>query len=155
MPAIDDALFEFLSGPNALLLGTRDTCNVPAIARPIACQVYPDREQVRVFLADPRAVAHIRENGAVALVVVRPTTYEGYQLKATDARIQAVPEAELALVAESRVRLLQEMTRLGLTPEFLELTIPKVDSGVLAAVFSPAAIYRQTPGPGAGERREI
>jgi hypothetical protein len=32
--------------------------------------------------------------------------------------------------------------------------VPRIDSEVVAAVFSPSAIFRQTPGPGAGERRE-
>src|SRR5262245_27733682 len=154
MPAIDDALFEFLSGPNAMLLGTRDGLNVPAITRPITCQVCPDRERVIAFLADPRAVAHIRDTGTLALVVVRPTTYEGYQLKGTDAQIKPVTEAELAIVAESRAKLLDEITRVGLTRETAELLVPRVDPGVMAAVFSPTAIYRQTPGPGAGARRE-
>jgi len=154
MPVIDDAMLEFLGGPNAMLLGTRDALNVPAITRPITCQVCPDRERVIAFLADPRAVAHIRATGALALVVVRPTTYEGYQLKGTDAQIRPVTEAELAMVAESRTKLLDEMMRVGLTRETAELLVPRVDPGVVAAVFSPSAIFRQTPGPGAGERRE-
>ncbi len=154
MPAIDDAMFEFLRGPNAMLLGTRDSRNVPAITRPIACQVCADRERVIAFLADARAVEHVRATGALALVVVRPTTYEGYQLKAADARIKSLTEAERAGLVESRARLMEEMMRVGLTRETAELLVPRVGPDVMAAVFSPTAIYRQTPGPGAGERRE-
>lgn len=154
MPAIDDAMFEFLCGPNAMLLGTRDSLNVPAITRPIGCQVCPDREHVMAFLADARAVAHIRETRVLALVVVRPTTYEGYQLKAVDAEIRQLTDAERAAVAENRAKLLDEMVRVGLTPEISGMLVPKIDPDVVAAVFSPAAIFRQTPGPGAGERRE-
>lgn len=147
-------MFEFLSGPNAVLLGTRDRLNVPAISRPIGCQVCSDREHVMAFLADARAVAHIRETRVLALVVVRPTTYEGYQLKALDAEIKSLTEAQRVEMVENRVRLLEEMTRVGLTREIAEMVVPKVDSDVVAAVFSPSAIFRQTPGPGAGERRE-
>lgn len=154
MPAIDDVMFEFLNGPNAMLLGTRDVHKVPAITRPIGCQVCPDRERVIAFLADPRAVAHIRDTGTLALVVVRPTTYEGYQLKGTDAQINPVTDAERAIVVERRTKLLDEMMRVGLTRETAEMLVPKVDPTVMAAVFSPTAIFRQTPGPGAGERRE-
>lgn len=154
MPAIDDAMFEFLSGPNAMLLGTRDGHNVPAITRPIGCQVCPDRERVIAFLADPRAVAHIRDTGTLALVVVRPTTYEGYQLKGADAQVKPVTDAELAMVVERRTKLLDEMMRVGLTRETAEMLVPRGDATVMAAVFSPTAIFRQTPGPGAGERRE-
>jgi hypothetical protein len=154
MAVIDDAMFEFLCGPNAMLLGTRDRHNVPAITRPIGCQVCPDREQVMAFLVDARAIAHIRETGVLAIVVVRPTTYEGYQLKATDAQIKPLSEAERATVAANRERLLDEMVRVGLTRESAELLTPRVEPDVVAAVFSPTAIYLQTPGPGAGEPRE-
>ncbi len=107
------------------------------------------------YLADARAVAHIRETGALALVAVRPTTYEGYQLKGADAQIKTLTEAERAELAQSRERLLEEMMRVGLTRETAELVVPRVHADVVAAVFSPNAIYRQTPGPGAGEPREI
>ncbi len=154
MPAIDNDMFEFLAGPNAMLLGTRDANNIPAITRPIGCRVSPDREQVIAFLADARAVAHIRDTGVLALVVVRPTTYEGYQLKAVEARIRPLTEAERQEVAGSRARLVDEMMRVGLTRETAEQLVPQMSSDVTAAIFSPAAIFRQTPGHGAGERRE-
>jgi hypothetical protein len=147
-------MFEFLSGPNAMLLGTRDSLNVPAITRPIGCQVCPDREHVMAFLADSRAIAHIRQTRVLALVVVRPTTYEGYQLKAVDAEIEPLTDEQRAAVVENRAKLLEEMARVGLTPEIAATVVPRIDSEVVAAVFSPSAIFRQTPGPGAGERRE-
>ncbi len=154
MPAIDDTMVEFLRGPNATLLGTRDKLNVPAIARPIGCWVLPDRERLIAFLADARAVTHIRETRVLSLVAVRPTTYEGYQIKAADAEVRALDEPERTELVESRARLLEEMMRVGLTWETADQLVPKVDSTVMAAVFSPLAIYNQTPGQGAGERRE-
>ncbi len=147
-------MVEFLRGPNAMLLGTRDRLNVPAITRPIACWVLPDRERLIAFLADARAVTHIQETRVLALVAVRPTTYEGYQIKSADAEIRAVDEPARTELVENRARLLEEMMRVGLTWETADQLVPKVDSAVTAAVFSPLAIYNQTPGQGAGERRE-
>lgn len=154
MPAIDDAMFEFLRGPNAMLLGTRDRLNIPAISRPIGSWALPDRDRLIAFLADTRAVAHIQETRVLSLVVVRPTTYEGYQIKAVDAEIRPVDEPERRELVESRARLLDEMMRVGLTRETADRLVPKVDSTVVAAIFSPLAIYNQTPGRGAGEPRE-
>jgi len=105
------------------------------------------------FLADARAVAHIRDTRVLALVAVRPTTYEGYQIKAVDAEIKPLTDVQRAQVADNRARLLEEMTRVGLTREIAARVVPEVDAEVVAAVFSPSAIFRQTPGPGAGERR--
>jgi hypothetical protein len=156
MPAIDIALAEFLLGPNALLLGTRDGLNVPAITRPAACQVSPDREHITLFVVDDpadRAVPSLRENGMLALVVARPTSYETYQLKGTDGKVEEVRETDRVLIADYRARLIDEMTRVGLSPENASQLLPGPTHSLVRVIFSPIEIYRQTPGPGAGERR--
>jgi hypothetical protein len=101
-----------------------------------------------------RAVANIRENGSLALVVARPISYETYQLKGTDGKITEVTEADRALLADYRTRLIEEMGRVGLAAEIANELLPTQTRRLVGVIFSPTEVYRQTPGPGAGERRE-
>lgn len=155
MSAALDDLYEFLDGPNALLVGTRDAANVPAITRPIACALSADKRRVTIFLADDaedRAIANLRENGRVALVLSRPTTYETYQLTGADAKLEPATDADCAFIADFRARQIAEMMRVGLSHEVADQVVPALKNCFLGVSFTPDAVYRQTPGPGAGER---
>ena len=157
MPALDEAFSKFLTGPNALLIGTRDRVNVPAISRPAGCEVSADGMQVVLYLLDDpddRCIPNIRETGAIALVVARPTTYETYQLKGTDAQLAPIVEEDVGRIAHYRASVVQEMTQVGLTRDLAGEVVPHLHTSMLKVTFSPSEVYRQTPGPGAGERRE-
>ncbi|MEJ0098246.1 MAG: pyridoxamine 5'-phosphate oxidase family protein [Pseudomonadota bacterium] len=156
MPMLDEAFCEFLTGANAMMVATRDTANAPTITRPAGCVVSPDRTRVVVYLvedpADP-TITNIRDTGAIALVLARPSNYETYQLKGIDARSEAITDADQPNLLHYNDIIIAEMISVGLTRQLASDIIPAPQVSMARVSFSPCEVYRQTPGPGAGEKR--
>jgi hypothetical protein len=78
--------------------------------------------------------------------------YETYQLTGADAKLEPASEADNAFIADFRARQIAETMRIGLPREIGDAVIPALTNRFLGVSFAPDAVYRQTPGPGAGER---
>jgi len=93
----------------------------------------------------------IAANGMIAVVFSQPSTHRTIQLKGTDARLVAVTAADRAVAARHLGAWVEDLCRIGYTPEFAN-ALRGHPERIVAIRFTPAAAFQQTPGPGAGQR---
>lgn len=127
---------------------TRDGNMAPAITRCGAARLGDDG-MLRVLVSVPegtRALENIDATGAIALSVVRPTTYRTLQIKATDARRIEWPGHQ-AIALAHRPAFQREVEFLGLPPS---ITGFLWSSDFVPVGFTPLEVFDQTPGPTAG-----
>ncbi|MEW5757304.1 MAG: hypothetical protein AB1810_13470 [Pseudomonadota bacterium] len=133
----------------------RDAKHIATITRAAGCRVSDDRRRVTVFLAAQRCPAlldNLRDNGAIAVVAVRPSTHQSIQLKGVDAVIGLVREDDRALMGVHVEQFVAELARLGHAERFARMVIPPQTDDIVAVTFTPLNVFQQTPGPGAGRR---
>jgi hypothetical protein len=147
-PLLDPALVAFLHGGLAGTMATASTDGLPALTRAYALRVAPDARTVDVFVGRDQSttcLANMTPGRLLAVTTGSPLDYRGVQIKGTVITCQA-PDAEDALWLERALKLFEAaVARVGVTSprgfrcqEYVRVT------------FSPTAIFRQTPGPGAG-----
>jgi hypothetical protein len=147
-PAALDDLRLFLQLGLSLVSTTRDKGMMPEITRCGGARLGEDGI-LRVLFAMPestRSLANIDATGAIALSVVRPTTYRTLQVKGHDARRIDWPEAE-SIALSHRQAFMGEVEVLGLPKSITGFLWSK---SFVAVGFTPTDIFDQTPGPGAG-----
>jgi hypothetical protein len=156
-PLIDSALAAFMQSGVAMVIASRDANNVPAIVRGGGCRVAPDGERVTIFIAPEQAgrfLDDIRATGCIAAVMVETiSTYECYQIKGILARIVALATEDHARIRSYRQAFFKNLTNIGLPPTLSAGMLPEPPDAFIGVEFTPTEIFRQTPGPGAGERR--
>lgn len=154
-PMLDAAHAAFIQRRVTINAGARDAGNVPTLVRALGCRVSPDRRRVTVFLSVPRSQAllkNIRDNGAIAVVMSRPSTHQTIQLKGTDAAAGPPEEGDRALMAAYQDSFVQELIELGYPETFARAVVSGQSDEVVGVTFTPVEAFVQTPGPGAGHR---
>ncbi|TCT22571.1 hypothetical protein EDC34_107123 [Thermomonas haemolytica] len=146
----------FMQAAVSMSLGARDAALRPSVTRGVGCRVLADGE-VRVFvnaaLAGPLA-DDVATNGQVAVVFSDIVSHRTLQVKATDARVQAL-DAEDHAAVDAYVRAFGATVVGYGYPEAIPLAIlhaPPEDR--IAIVCHPREGFEQTPGPQAGQRLE-
>ena len=140
---------EFLKRGLCVLVGTRYANLSPLCVTASAC-VLAGPELAVVFLPayeSAPALANLRANAAIAVLIEEPTTHRGIQLKGRSLAIRDATAAELAHVAEFVARTKAELSAIGFAPTVLERMI---FTPCTAVEFSIEHVFEQTPGPGAG-----
>ena len=141
----------FVHGGGVLLVGTASADRVPALTRGFAPRIAPDRRSRR-RVRGARAVRYLpREpaagRGDARSSVGNPVDYRGIQIKGTAAghRDAAAGDADWL-----------ERFRRGSDESMAQVGIPPAQNAhlwcrdMVCITFVPSAIFRQTPGPGAG-----
>jgi hypothetical protein len=139
-----------LEGPAVMHLATRDAGLQPTSTFVFGLAVV-DEGEVTVFLPvalAARMLANLRDNGQMALTIVRPTDNRAIQLKGTWLGERRADEADRALVERQRDALTQELGLVGV-PRSLWRRIVWWPS--LALRMEVREVYVQTPGPRAGQ----
>ncbi len=152
---LSEADAAFLPRRTSMSIAARDANNRPVVARAFGCRVSKDRRRVTIFLStahSPVALQCLRENGMIALAVTRPTTHETLQLKGCVVGIAPVTDADREEMAAYQDSVLDEIGSRGYTPEFVRAVFGAAGECV-AVSFEPTALFNQTPGPHAGEKR--
>lgn len=156
-PLLDSAQAAFLGGPVAVGMASHDAEGVPSLARAFGCRVSPDRREVVVFLSKIRSASLLRDlagGAAVAAVFSRPLTHETLQLKGERARLGDLEPGDREIMLAAGDAFSAELMALGYPEQFCRrLMEPSADEAV-AAIFTPVALFEQTPGPKAGARLE-
>ena len=151
---IPDQIVEFVQGPSFLQLGTRDADLCPTHTAAVGAVVHDDRRTVTVFVPAARAgraLEHLRQNGRVALGAGQ-MSHEAYQFKGTFLSSRPTDEADIARQEAFRLRFL-ESVRQGYPEEIARpLSLGFAYRPGVAITFRVEEIFRQTPGPGAGEK---
>lgn len=140
---------EFLKVGLGVLVATRDEQRVPHCVSGAALTLSgPDRAAVFLpqYEAGP-AIANVRANGAIAVVIEQPTTHRGIQLKGRATAVRDTTPAEATAIAAFVGRTLEEYAMIGLAPAVIARL---VFAPCQAVDFTFTSVFEQTPGPGAG-----
>lgn len=152
---LDEAHATFIQHGVAINVGARDADNVATLARALGCRVSTDRRMVTVFVSAARAqplLNNVRANGAIAVVITRPSTHQTIQLKGTDAVIAPIEDEDRARIAAYVESFVEDIAGIGYREDFARIVLSGIDDEVVAVTFTPTAAFAQTPGPGAGAR---
>jgi hypothetical protein len=152
---LDEAHAAFIQRGVAINVGARDADNIATLTRALGCRVSADRRVITVFVSVPRAQAlldDVRANGAIAVVITRPSTHQTIQLKGTDAVITPIEDSDRATIATHVESFVEDIVGIGYREDFARIVLSGMDDEVVAVTFTPTAAFAQTPGPGAGAR---
>ncbi len=143
----------FIQGGVSVNLASCDASGLGSMIRALGCKVLDDG-RVAIFLNRTPCrdlLANIASSGRVASNFSQPSTHRTLQLKGWDAEITAVAPADLERISRRTDQFILEVVPLGVS-EAIVRTIYACDPDDLAAVvFTPCAVFTQTPGPRAGE----
>lgn len=156
-PLLDAAQVAFLAGPVAIGMASHDADRMPSLSRAFGCRVSPDRREVRVFLSRIHSAPLLRdlEAGApVAAVFSRPLTHETLQLKGEGVSLVDLEPGDRAIMLAAGEAFAAELVALGYPEAFCRALMAPSGDEAVAAVFTPTALFEQTPGPKAGTRLE-
>jgi hypothetical protein len=135
-----------------VVVASRDAAMRPEIARGWGPEVAPDGTSATVCVAaarDSQMGSNLAANGAIAMTMGLPTTYQFFQLKGHVTAIEDVSAEQIARAEAHAAAFAEAVGPLGLTREQgLRMFHPKL----LAVSFDVHERYDQTPGPGAGVR---
>ena len=140
----------------SMSVGARDARNRPVVGRALGCCVSADRRSLTIFLSASRAaqlLECLRDNGAIALAVTRPTTHETLQFKGSVRDIRPLSAEDRIEMEEYRESFIQELAAIGYNRQMAGGVVAGPEDA-LAVVFEPVAIFNQTPGPKAGTKLE-
>jgi hypothetical protein len=154
LPLLSEANAAFIQRFTSMNVGGRDAHNRPALARGLGIRVSSDRRTLTVFLStthSARLLQCLRENGAIAVAVTRPTTHETLQFKGRVREIVKPTEDDWKEMAAYRDSFVEELAKRGYQPEFTHQLLAGSENCV-SVVFEPLEMYNQTPGPKAGEK---
>ena len=155
---LDEETAGFIQRHVSVNLATRNADNRPALTRAFGVRVADDRTSVAVFIAragNQAILDNIQSNQNLAVCFSRPTTHRTLQLKATDARLLPIAEADFAVISGYQQSIHEELRQLGFPAAFVQALIPSLSEQDVAIHFTPLDAYLQTPGPDAGKKLPV
>ena len=147
---IDKELAAFLEEGISIQLGTRNAALEPNGVRVSAVTVESDGSHVIAYVPKVSAaqvLPDLEANGQAALVFARPIDDRACQVKGVFAGSRAATRAERALVARQWEQFLAYLDAIGLRRVAVDGWISWPCVAIRVRV---AALFNQTPGPGAG-----
>jgi hypothetical protein len=150
----DERLKTFLQGPIAIVAATRDSTLKPAVARGVGVRVARE-ELFDLFLSRtqwPLTVEHLRVPGApVAVTCALPATYETYQIKGHVVAVTPPDENDTTFAFNCVEAAVASFRNLGVPRQLVDQWITL--DGLVRVRIGADAVFLQTPGPSAGQRR--
>jgi hypothetical protein len=152
LSALPPELAELLAGPAVMYIATRNAALEPLSALAFGLDVAADGREATVFLpagTSPPTLANLRDNGQVAVTLVRPTTHRSLQIKGVWLGERRATDDDRARLTRYRDAMLEEMSVVGVPRSIWQRVAwwP-----VLALRIEVHDVFVQTPGPGAGRR---
>ncbi len=129
--------------------------HLPGMSRGLGCKLLDAGRQVAVFVGHSQSKAlldHIRRGGRVANVFSLPSSNRTPQLKGIDAGIVPVAPADQPIVEKHLADLILEVIPLGMAEAVVRAILASRPDDLSTVVYTPCAVFSQTPGPKAGER---
>jgi len=154
LAALPPELYALLDGPCVMYIATRNAALEPLSVLAFGLQAGSDDREVTVFAPaalSPMILANLRDNGQMAVTLVRPSDHRALQIKGTWLGERRTTDEDRAFLARYRDVMLNEMGQVG---------VPR--SAWARVAWWPAVALRmevresfvQTPGPSAGRRCE-
>ena len=129
--------------------------HLPSMSRGLGCKLLDAGRQVAVFVRHSQSEAlldHIRHGGRVACVFSLPSSNRTLQLKGSDAKIVPFALTDLPIVDKHLADFLLEVIPLGMAEAVVRAILASRPDDLATVVYTPSAVFSQTPGPKAGER---
>ena len=146
----------FMQSGVSISLGARDRELRPSVTRGLGCRVLPDGE-VRVYVDAAQSrelLADVAAHGQVAVVFSDIVAHRTLQVKAADARVQALDAGDQA-AADAYLRRFSEVVEgLGYPGSVPRTLLASAPAARAMVAFHPHEGFEQTPGPQAGQRLE-
>lgn len=149
---MDPRLQAFLANPVMVVLAAGTKNGRAALARGMGVRVHPGNSAVEVFISRAQwgiIVAALQPGVRLAVTIVRPETYETYQIKGTVISRQSPDEDTLAFAAQYCERISAHLLSLGTLERQIANWITTED--LVGFHVLTEHLYNQTPGPGAGD----
>ena len=136
------------------MVGSASPDLTPALTRAFAPRVAPDRRTIDVFVGRAQSttcLANLSRGTSMSVISGTPVDYRGIQFKGTVARRHDVGDGDVddaAWLKRCRRLYVEALDRVG---------IPRVHGDrlwcrdMVRLTLAPTALFRQTPGPGAGD----
>lgn len=129
--------------------------HLPSMSRGLGCKLLAGGSQVAVFVRRSQSqtlLDHIRHSGRVANVFSLPSSNRTLQLKGSDARIARFAPADLPIIEKHLADFILEVIPLGMAEAVVRAILASRPDDLASVVYTPCAVFSQTPGPKAGER---
>lgn len=129
--------------------------HLPSMSRGLGCKVLDAGRQVAIFVRHSQSealLAHIRHSGRVASVFSLPSSNRTLQLKGIDARIVPFASTDLPIVDKHLADFILEVIPLGMAAAVVRAILASRPDDLATVVYTPCAVFSQTPGPRAGVR---
>ena len=154
LSALPAELAELLDGPAVMYLATRNAALEPLSTLAFGIHAAGDGREATIFVPavlSPPALANLRDNGQVAVTMVRPTTHRSLQIKGVWLGERRTTDDDRARLLRYRDAMLDEMSTVGVPRSIWHRVLwwPAV-----ALRIEVRDAFVQTPGPGAGLRAE-
>jgi hypothetical protein len=141
-----------IDGAAAVIIASRDDQMRPRSARGSLVRVGARPDELLVYLVPTLAahvLANLRANGAIAIMVSLTSTHETYQVKGQVTEIHDAPESDRPALREQLAKFWEAGAHLGVPRRLIERVITWP---ALIIHMKATQLFRQTPGPDAGER---
>jgi len=125
----------------------------PAVTRAFAPRVAPDRRTIDVFVGRAQSttcLANLTTGASMSVIVGNPVDYRGVQIKGTAGGQRDVGDAgaeDAEWLGRCRRLYVEALVRIGIPAVYGERLWCR---DMVCVTLVPAALFRQTPGPGAG-----
>jgi hypothetical protein len=149
---LSEAQAAFVQGDVMICLATRDDALRPEVTRAFGAAVDPDRTTLTIYVPtaySARTLANLRAHPELAVVFCRPLDYQTLQLKGRCVGVRPTSSADRALVQRYRELAFTALAEIGLPRCISDRWVTQPAVAVELRVHEA---YKQTPGPGAGER---
>ena len=154
VPVLNEQWAAFIQSGVSVIVASRDSRNLPILARGAGCRVSPGRKKITVFLSNSQAEAlinSVRSTAAIGAVFTQPSTHTSLQLKGTDAMPGRLKATDIDLVKRWVEAFVADTVVLGYSEELMRAIVWCDAADLMSLSFTPTSAFLQTPGPRAGE----
>lgn len=146
----------FIQQGISICVASRDVRHVPSISRALACRVNEDGRLTLILSRSQSAqlIRDLERFAQIAVVFTQPSTHRSLQIKGSDARVASAGPSDRDLVVKTEQAFVAELAKIGFPAESVRPMFACAEEDLCVVTFTPADIFTQTPGPGAGARQE-
>ena len=154
--SLDPVILALLAGPVAISVAGRNAELRPSVAHAYGCRAVDEGARLRLFVLREETrqlLADITANGEVSTVYSDVRSFRSVQIKGHGARIVPCDAADVQRRAEHHRITADELVALGYPRALAHgyFSVP-AKADFVTIEFSPSDVFRQTPGPGAGDK---
>lgn len=151
VPIIPEELPELIASGVDVYVATRDAELEPESMLAMGVRAHRERAALTLYLPEALAkvtLKNLADNGQIAVTLIRPSDFKAVQVKGTAVSIRPSTETDREFQAIFRAALIEQMEAVGV-PRCATRRLVWWPS--LAVEVAVREVFRQTPGPAAGE----